>query len=82
MLSINISNNDSSLEAVHVRIDGDIYQRIVKESGESMAVRQNETTHTLQELPGPHKHSLVTIILLRERTKYFQHEKTLRLNLV
>ena len=69
--------NRSSLKVLHVRGDGDVYKRITKELDKYMVVRRNKTTHTFQELPKPHKHSMVDIMSLRERTKYFQHKNTL-----
>ena len=74
----NISTNGNPLKAMHVRMDRDISKRIVRESGQQTVARQDDITHTFQELHRPHKHSMVVIILLRERTKYFQHKDTLR----
>ena len=83
-LSRNISTKSSSLEALHIRIDGDICKRTVEELGKQMVVRQNTKTHTFQELPRPHSKRLMvgTISLRAQRTKYFQHEKALQRNLV
>ena len=63
-LSRNISTKSSSLKALHIRIDGDVCKRIVKELGEQMIVRQNKTPHTFQELSRPHKRLIVGTIIM------------------
>ena len=71
------TNGNGSLKALHIPVEGDIYKRIVQESGRQAILMQNKTTHTFQGLSTPRKHSMVDAILLRQRTKYFQHEDTL-----